>query len=115
MLDTYPKQYIRSLNICHRDIKPANILIDIDHQNLKLSDFGSAIQLSPNKHYHDSEQTRATRLQSYVCSRYYRAPELILGSEKYGCGIDIWSAGCVVAEMVTAKPLFPGKYKRCNY
>lgn len=102
-------EYIRSLNICHRDIKPANILLDIDHQNLKLSDFGSAIQLSPNKHYHDSEQTRASRLQSYVCSRYYRAPELILGSEKYGCEIDIWSAGCVVAEMVTAKPLFPGR------
>ena len=99
-------EYIRSLNICHRDIKPANILLDVDQKKLKLSDFGSAIYLPSG--LADSESIRSPRLQSYVCSRYYRAPELILGSEKYGCEIDTWSAGCVVAEMVTAKPLFPG-------
>ena len=99
-------EYLRSLNICHRDIKPANILLDIDAQKLKLSDFGCAIQLPPK--IHESQLSKPPRLQSYVCSRYYRAPELILGSENYGCEIDIWSAGCVVAEMVTTKPLFPG-------
>ena len=99
--------YIRSLNICHRDIKPSNILLDIDNQLLKLSDFGSAIQLRP-KTDNNPEKIDNTHLQSYVCSRYYRAPELILGSKKYGCEIDIWSAGCVVAEMVMTRPLFSG-------
>ena len=100
-------EYIRSLCICHRDIKPSNILLDVDNKVLKLSDFGSAIQLRPKtKEY--SQQTNILHLQSYVCSRYYRAPELILGSDKYGCEIDIWSVGCVVAEMVMARPLFPG-------
>ena len=99
-------EYLRSLHICHRDIKPSNILLDIDNEILKLSDFGSAIQLCPKTYDHQVQMD--SHLQSYVCSRYYRAPELILGSKEYGCEIDIWSAGCVVAEMVMAYPLFPG-------
>ena len=100
-------EYIESLNICHRDIKPSNILLDIDNHILKLSDFGSAIQFRPQTG-DNPKQINNSHLQSYVCSRYYRAPELILGSKKYGCEIDIWSAGCVVAEMVMARPLFSG-------
>ena len=99
-------EYLRSLHICHRDIKPSNILLDIENEILKLSDFGSAIQFSPKTY--DNQVQENSHLQSYVCSRYYRAPELILGSKQYGCEIDIWSAGCVVAEMVMAFPLFPG-------
>eukprot|EP01006_Ploeotia_vitrea_P042460 TRINITY_DN66629_c1_g28_i1.p1 TRINITY_DN66629_c1_g28~~TRINITY_DN66629_c1_g28_i1.p1 ORF type:complete len:376 (-),score=33.60 TRINITY_DN66629_c1_g28_i1:218-1345(-) len=86
------------LNICHRDIKPQNLLIDPSSGVLKLCDFGSAKQLikgEPNV--------------SYICSRYYRAPELIFGATNYTTAIDIWSLGCVFAEMLIGQPLFPGE------
>ena len=100
--------YIKSINVCHRDIKPSNILINIDERKLKLSDFGSAIRIPPKTNNQQLEQIKKQSLQSYVCSRYYRAPELLLGCSNYSHEIDTWSAGCVVAEMVMAKPLFPG-------
>lgn len=86
------------LNICHRDIKPQNLLIDPSTGVLKLCDFGSAKQLvkgEPNV--------------SYICSRYYRAPELIFGATNYTTSIDIWSLGCVFAELLIGQPLFPGE------
>ncbi len=46
---------------------------------------------------------------AYICSRYYRAPELIFGATDYSCAIDVWSMGCVLAEMVIGEPLFPGE------
>eukprot|EP00762_Andalucia_godoyi_P003207 ANDGO_01003.mRNA.1 Shaggy-related protein kinase gamma len=90
--------YIHVLGICHRDIKPQNLLIDANAGVLKLCDFGSAKQLikgEPNV--------------SYICSRYYRAPELIFGATDYTPSIDVWSAGCVIAEMLVGAPLFPGE------
>ncbi|KAJ1562979.1 regulator of ime2 [Cladochytrium tenue] len=90
--------YIHSLGICHRDIKPQNLLLDAAAGVLKLCDFGSAKILvtgEPNV--------------SYICSRYYRAPELIFGSTNYGVCIDIWSTGCVMAELMLGQPLFPGE------
>ncbi|KAI8967977.1 kinase-like domain-containing protein [Mycotypha africana] len=90
--------YIHSLGICHRDIKPQNLLIDPSKGILKLCDFGSA------KALHASEPN-----VSYICSRYYRAPELIFGATNYTCSIDIWSAGCVMAELMLLQPLFPGE------
>lgn len=90
--------YIHSLGICHRDIKPQNLLCNPDTHILKLCDFGSAkilVKGEPNV--------------SYICSRYYRAPELIFGATDYTCSIDIWSAGCVVAELLLGVPLFPGE------
>ncbi|KAJ3110245.1 regulator of ime2 [Phlyctochytrium bullatum] len=90
--------YIHSLGICHRDIKPQNLLLDPTNGILKLCDFGSAKILvagEPNV--------------SYICSRYYRAPELIFGSTNYGVNIDIWSSGCVMAELMLGQPLFPGE------
>jgi len=89
--------YIHSQGICHRDIKPQNLLLDPAQGILKLCDFGSAKMLvkgEPNV--------------SYICSRYYRAPELIFGSTTYTTSIDVWSAGCVMAELLTGTPLFPG-------
>ncbi|KAJ2771156.1 glycogen synthase kinase 3, partial [Coemansia nantahalensis] len=89
--------YIHSLGICHRDIKPQNLLVDSTTGVLKLCDFGSAKTLvagEPNV--------------SYICSRYYRAPELIFGATNYTGKIDIWSAGCVMAELMRGTPLFPG-------
>ena len=96
--------YIHNLNICHRDIKPQNILVDINTHRLVLCDFGSAKQLKTNENS-----------VSYICSRYYRAPELILGEENYGCDIDIWSIGCVVAEMFLGEPLFCGKNSKDQF
>jgi len=90
--------YIHQRGICHRDIKPQNLLVDNESHVLKLCDFGSAkrlVQGEPNV--------------SYICSRYYRAPELIFGASDYTTAIDIWSMGCVVAEMLLGTPLFPGE------
>jgi serine/threonine protein kinase len=89
--------HIHFLGICHRDIKPQNLLVHPHTQQLKLCDFGSAKALvkgEPNV--------------SYICSRYYRAPELIFGSTDYSTAIDIWSEGCVGAELLLGQPLFPG-------
>lgn len=90
--------YIHALGICHRDIKPQNLLVNPEKHELKLCDFGSAKQLvagEPNV--------------SYICSRYYRAPELIFGATFYTTQIDTWSAGCVITEMLLGHPLFPGE------
>nr|AAB51081.1 protein kinase [Schizosaccharomyces pombe] len=90
--------YIHASGICHRDIKPQNLLLDPENGILKLCDFGSAKILvagEPNV--------------SYICSRYYRAPELIFGATDYTHAIDIWSTGCVMAELMLGHPLFPGE------
>jgi len=87
--------YLHSLGICHRDIKPENLLMDNQKMVLKLSDFGSAKLLVPNE-----------PSLSYICSRLYRAPELFAKYELYGCAVDIWSAGCVLAELLKGSPLF---------
>jgi len=90
--------YIHSVGICHRDIKPQNLLLNPGTGVLKLCDFGSAkilVSGEPNV--------------SYICSRYYRAPELIFGATNYTTNIDIWSTGCVMAELMLGQPLFPGE------
>ena len=89
--------HIHSLGVCHRDIKPQNLLVDVHTHALKLCDFGSAKVLRP-------EEANI----SYICSRYYRAPELIFGATNYTTAIDVWSVGCVFAELMLGAPLFPG-------
>lgn len=64
---------------------------------MKVCDFGSAKIIEQRENN-----------VSYICSRYYRAPELILNSTTYGCEVDMWSAGCILAELMTLEPVFPG-------
>ncbi|XP_074312234.1 mitogen-activated protein kinase 9-like [Silene latifolia] len=95
-------KYIHTANVFHRDLKPKNILANADCK-LKICDFGLA-RVSFN------EAPSAIFWTDYVATRWYRAPELC-GSffSKYTPAIDIWSIGCIFAEMLTGKPLFPGK------
>lgn len=90
--------YLHGFEISHRDIKPSNILVDPSTVTLKVCDFGSAKKLEPNQ-----------LSVSYICSRYYRAPELIVGCPIYTTKIDIWGLGCVIAEMFLGKPIFQGQ------
>ncbi|KAI3385639.1 hypothetical protein SNEBB_006925 [Seison nebaliae] len=89
--------YIHQRMCIHRDIKPENILI---HNNVvKLCDFGFARSINSN---HD-------KFTEYVATRWYRAPELLVGDQHYGSPVDIWALGCVYAEMFTSLPIWPGK------
>ena len=89
--------HIHGLGICHRDIKPQNLLVDPTRHVLKLCDFGSAKCLVPGEPN-----------VAYICSRYYRAPELIIGASEYTPMIDVWSEGCVLAELLLGNPIFVG-------
>ncbi|XP_020297645.1 serine/threonine-protein kinase PRP4 homolog isoform X1 [Pseudomyrmex gracilis] len=87
---------LKRANILHADIKPDNILVSESKLVLKLCDFGSA------SHAHENEIT------PYLVSRFYRAPEIILGIP-YDFGIDMWSVGCTIYELYTGKIMFSGK------
>jgi serine/threonine protein kinase len=83
--------------LLYRDIKPQNLLVDPSRFVLKLCDFGSAKAL-----------VRGEPNIAYICSRYYRAPELIFGSTDYTTAVDVWSHGCVLVELLIGSPIFPG-------
>lgn len=89
-------KHMHSLNICHRDLKPENVLLK--DGEAKICDLGSSKVL-------DKENNMNT---PYVVSRYYRAPELILATQYYDESIDIWSVGCIMFELITQTPMFPG-------
>lgn len=89
--------YLHALGITHRDMKPQNVLVHEDNR-VTLCDFGSAKKL-----------VKGQQSISYICSRFYRAPELILGATEYTEMIDVWSLGCIIAELMLAQPLFPGR------
>jgi cyclin-dependent kinase 2 len=91
-------EYCHGRRVLHRDLKPQNVLVDITTNFLKLADFGLSrtfgVPLKPYTHE--------------VVTLWYRAPEILLGQTKYASPIDIWSLGCIMAEMATGQALFPG-------
>ncbi|XP_022963422.1 probable serine/threonine-protein kinase At1g54610 [Cucurbita moschata] len=92
-------QHCHERGVLHRDIKPSNLLIDKSGM-LKIADFGLANFFIPK---------RRRPFTNRVVTLWYRAPELLLGSTDYGVGIDLWSAGCLLAEMFLGKPILPGR------
>jgi serine/threonine protein kinase len=92
-------KYLHSCNIMHRDLKPENILMIINNNLIKIADFGTAKEIP---------EFRNNSLTDYVCTRWYRAPECTLKSNNYNEKIDVWAIGCIMAELYTLKPLFPG-------
>jgi len=95
-------KYIHSANVLHRDLKPSNLLINSNCE-LKIGDFGMARGLSTSPEEHSAFMTE------YVATRWYRAPELMMSLSEYTFSIDMWSVGCIFAEMLGRKQLFPGK------
>lgn len=90
-------KYLHSANILHRDLKPGNLLINANC-DLKICDFGLA----------RTSNGKGQFMTEYVVTRWYRAPELLLCCDNYGTSIDVWSVGCIFAELLGRKPLFPG-------
>ena len=94
-------KFMHSAGVIHRDIKPSNILLNSDC-SIKVCDFGLARSLSC------TSSSSSPVLTDYVATRWYRAPEILLGSSSYSRGVDTWAAGCILGEMHSGKPLFPG-------
>lgn len=95
---------LHSADVLHRDLKPSNLLLNANC-DLKLCDFGLARSARPPPNIDDSN----TFMTEYVATRWYRAPEVMLTFKEYTRAIDIWSVGCILAEMLSGKPLFPGR------
>lgn len=94
--------YMHSASILHRDLKPANILVQ-ESCDLVLCDLGLA------RYIHQSNEVSSPALTEYVVTRWYRAPELVLCGDSYGTAVDMWACGCILAELILGKVLFPGK------
>jgi mitogen-activated protein kinase 7 len=95
-------KYIHSADVLHRDLKPGNILVNADCE-LKICDFGLA------RGFLEDPEKNAGFMTEYVATRWYRAPEIMLSFTNYTKAIDIWSVGCILAELLGGKPLFRGK------
>jgi len=96
-------KYMHSANVLHRDIKPSNLLLNSECL-VKVADFGLARSVA----HLESETPANPVLTDYVATRWYRAPEILLGSTKYTKGVDMWSVGCILGELLGGKPMFPG-------
>ncbi|KAK9826803.1 hypothetical protein WJX81_002409 [Elliptochloris bilobata] len=90
-------KYVHSANVLHRDLKPSNLLLNATC-DLKICDFGLA-----------RTSSEVSFMTEYVVTRWYRAPELLLSCDHYTAAIDVWSVGCILAELLQRKPLFQGR------
>lgn len=95
-------KYIHSADVVHRDLKPRNLLVN-SNCDLKICDYGLARVKYPDEVFATCPMTE------YVCTRWYRAPEVLCSWTDFGKPIDIWSVGCIFAEMLRRKPMFPGR------
>ena len=95
-------KFIHSAGLLHRDIKPSNLLINSDC-HIKICDFGLCRSLVEIE-----GQTQNHVLTDYIATRWYRSPEVLLGSTNYTKGVDIWAVGCILGEMLRHRPLLPG-------
>ena len=95
--------YLHKKNIIHRDIKPENLLIK-DNNRIQLCDFGFARKMKYNE-----KEKKYEKMTEYITTRWYRAPELLLGQGIYGPEIDFWAIGCLMGEMADGNPMFAGE------
>lgn len=93
-------KYVHSAQVIHRDLKPRNLLVN-SNCDLKICDFGLA-------RVRFSDKAWACPMTEYVCTRWYRAPEVLCSWTDYSEAIDVWSIGCILAELLTRQPLYPG-------
>ena len=89
--------------VLHRDIKGSNLLID-NNGMLRIADFGLATLFNPDQNQ---------QLTSRVVTLWYRPPELLLGATEYDAAVDLWSSGCILAELFAGKPIMPGRTEVC--
>ncbi|KAK3736297.1 hypothetical protein QZH41_020759 [Actinostola sp. cb2023] len=94
--------FLHSGNVIHRDLKPSNMLLDTECF-VKICDFGLARSVT-----NVTLEAGDPSLTDYVATRWYRAPEILLASTRYTKGVDMWSIGCILGELLLGKPLFPG-------
>lgn len=93
--------YLHHSNLIHRDIKPSNILIN-ENCEAKLCDFGLV------RFMEEPPDQELVVMTDYIATRWYRAPELLLGSRDYNKEVDMWALGCLIAEIFNGKAIFPG-------
>jgi cyclin-dependent kinase 12/13 len=92
-------EHCHNNGVLHRDIKSSNLLVSNDGI-LKIADFGLATSYDPDN---------MRPMTSQVITLWYRPPELLLGATHYGVGVDLWSVGCILAELLLGEPIFPGR------
>lgn len=107
-------RYLHAAEVVHRDMKPTNMLLNRDCE-LALADFGLARYMPASDDRRSTlaqnaePRLKTCQLTKYVVTRWYRAPELLVQNKRYDSKVDMWSVGCILAEVIGAKAIFPGK------